>query len=101
MLRATWIRQGKRLRRSAYASTKFALYGQMFRYRMKTPLNDKFIKEAGLDNPATFDVVCTTLKTDYGLHVIGALGESAVKEKKVKEQKTENTAWEGIEEGDE
>lgn len=73
MLRARWIRQGKRLRRSAYAATKFALYGQVFRYRMKAPLNEKFIEEAGLDNPATFDVVCATLKTDYGLLVIGTI----------------------------
>jgi hypothetical protein len=84
MLRATWIRQGKRLRRRAFGSLKFALYDQVFHYKYKTVLTDKFIKEAGLDNPDTFDVVCETLRTDYGLHVLGKLDVPAKKKGKIK-----------------
>lgn len=84
MLRAVWIRQGKRLRRRAFGSLKFALYDQVFHYKYKTVLNDKFIKEAGLDNPDTFDVVCETLRTDYGLHVQGKLDVPPKKKGKIK-----------------
>lgn len=84
MLRAVWIRQGKRLRRGAFGALKMALYDQVFHYKYKTVLNDKFIKEAGLDNPDTFDVVCETLRTDYGLHVRGTLDAPAKKKGRVK-----------------
>ena len=69
ILQAVWMRSGKRLRRSLYAAERFALYDQVFRFRFKEVLNEKFIKEAGLNNSATFDVVCESLRTDYGLHV--------------------------------
>lgn len=84
MLRAVWIRQGKRLRRGAFGALKMALYDQVFHYKRKTVLNDKFIKEAGLDNPDTFDVVCETLRTDYGLHIRGELDAPAKKKGKIK-----------------
>jgi len=94
ILKAVWIRQGKRLRRRYYIADKFMLYGQKFRHRFKEILNEEFIKEAGLDNRATFNVVCESLRTDYGL-VITKIGDwpEVKKKAKAKAKSSNGTRW--------
>lgn len=94
MLRAMWIRQGKRLRRRYFGALKMELYGQVFHYKRKAVLSEAFIKEAGLDNPATFDVVCETLKTDYGIHILNKVPEVETKPKKSKKSAIKSVAGE-------
>jgi hypothetical protein len=70
ILVAVWKGSGKRMKRSMFGASHFALYGQKFLRGIKATLTPNFIKEAGLDNKDTYGAVRLSLQTDYGIHIV-------------------------------
>ena len=66
---ATWMGYGKRLKHDADSRMRYTIYDMVFEKRKRVPLTKQFIKEAGLDNPGTYEACKLSLKTDFGLHV--------------------------------